>query len=95
MLHFKNVRLLLLLCNVYPHPRAFLFLLGYMHEHGLGVPRDYDLAWSYYDRARRGSIADVDQRLDGMPIELLIALARFRYVFRLLQLLPRRSSLAG
>lgn len=63
-------------------------LSGYMHEHGLGVPRDYDLAWTYYDRARRNiaDVADVDQRLDGMPIELLIAFARFRYAFWQVQL---------
>ena len=59
-----------------------------MHEHGLGVPQDYDLAWTYYDRARRNvaDVAGVDQRLDGMPIELLIAFARIRYVFRQIHL---------
>ncbi|CAM9802888.1 unnamed protein product, partial [Sphacelaria rigidula] len=55
--------------------------LGYMHEHGLGVSRNYELAWTYYDRARESGHADrsdVNQGLDGMPIELLVLLAKTR-----------------
>lgn len=52
-----------------------------MHEHGLGVPRDYDLALIYYDRVRRNVPAvgdDVDQRLNGMPTAVLITIAKLR-----------------
>lgn len=56
-----------------------------MSEHGLGVPRNYELAWAYYDRARDSGYADrsdVDQGLDGMPIELLTFFAKGRYYIR-------------
>lgn len=58
-------------------------MVGYMHEHGLGVSRNYELAWTYYDRARESGHADrsdVNQGLDGMPIELLVLLAKTRCV---------------
>lgn len=55
-----------------------------MYEHGLGIPRDYELAWTYYDQARNSEYADdrtdADQGLDGMPIELLVLLAKGRCV---------------
>lgn len=93
MLDTPNVKNVRLLCNTLTHV-PHVFWSGYMHEHGLGVPRDYDMAWTYYDRARRNipDVADVDQRLDGMPIELLIAFARFRCVLCEVQL---RTGLHG
>lgn len=53
-----------------------------MHEHGLGVRRDYTLALAYYDLARMNAPAggDVDQRLNGMPVEVLVFLAKLRFV---------------
>lgn len=52
-----------------------------MHEFGLGVPQDYAKALMFYDRAR-GSfpspVADVDQNLNGMPIQLLISIVKAR-----------------
>lgn len=52
-----------------------------MHEHGFGVPRDYDQALIYYDRARSSTLdPDMDQRLNGMPIELLVFVAKGRSV---------------
>ncbi|CAM9979157.1 unnamed protein product [Ascophyllum nodosum] len=54
--------------------------LGYMYEHGLGVRRDFALAWTYYERARKKALANdgLDQHLSGMPIEVLISLAKLR-----------------
>lgn len=56
-----------------------------MYEHGLGVPRDYEAAWAHYDRARKimPVEGDVDQRMNGVPIEVLVFLAKTRYVTRL------------
>lgn len=53
---------------------------GYLYEHGLGVPLDYAKALMFYDRARSvpAAMADVDQGLTGMPIQLLIFLAKIR-----------------
>lgn len=53
---------------------------GYLYEHGLGVPVDYDRALSFYDWARRSlpvAGADVDEDL-GMPIQLLVFIAKAR-----------------
>lgn len=58
--------------------------LGYMHEFGLGVPLDYAKALMFYDRARLSfpsAVADVDQNLNGMPIQLLISIVKVRYVW--------------
>lgn len=49
-----------------------------MHEYGLGVRLDYQKALMFYDRARRSvpsALADVDQNLNGMPIQLLVSIA--------------------
>lgn len=55
--------------------------LGYMHEFGLGVPVDHAKALMFYDRARDSSysaVADVEQNLDGMPIQLLMIIVKAR-----------------
>lgn len=57
--------------------------LGYMHEFGLGVPLDYAKALMFYDRARGSfpsAVADVDQNLNGMPIQLLVSIVKARYI---------------
>lgn len=51
--------------------------LGYMHEYGLGVPLDYRKALMFYDRAS-STVADVDHNLTGMPIQLLVFIAKAR-----------------
>lgn len=56
--------------------------LAYMHEFGLGVRLDYGKALMFYDRARRSvpsALADVDQNLNGMPVQLLVSIAKARY----------------
>jgi len=53
-----------------------------MHEYGLGVRLDYQKALMFYDRARRSvpsALADVEQNLNGMPIQLLVSIAKARY----------------
>lgn len=52
--------------------------LAYMHEFGLGVPLDYRKALMFYDRAS-STVADVDQNLNGLPIQLLVSMAKARY----------------
>eukprot|EP00903_Cladosiphon_okamuranus_P018770 g17268.t3 len=51
--------------------------LGFMHEHGLGVPLDYRKALMFYDRAS-STVAGVDQNLNGLPIQLLVSIAKAR-----------------
>lgn len=53
--------------------------LGFMYEFGLGVPLDYRKALMFYDRAS-STVADVDQNLNGLPIQLLVSIAKARYV---------------
>lgn len=51
--------------------------LGFMFEFGLGVPLDYQKALTFYDRAS-STVADVDQHLNGLPIKLLVFIAKAR-----------------
>lgn len=52
--------------------------LAFMHEFGLGVPPDYRKALMFYDRAS-SAVASVDENLKGLPIQLLVSIAKARY----------------
>ena len=52
--------------------------LGFMYEFGLGVPLDYRKALMFYDRAS-STVADADQFLNGLPVQLLVSIAKARY----------------
>lgn len=51
--------------------------LAFMHEFGLGVPLDYEKALMFYDRAS-STAAGVDQHLTGLPIQLVVFIAKTR-----------------
>lgn len=57
--------------------------LGFMYEFGLGVHLDYRKALMFYDRAS-STVADVDQILNGLPIQLLVSIAKARYMYEMI-----------